>query len=207
MFTIFPYIHLPVSFRLWWPVQLWVFTFFFWGGGADSGFLKQNLTESKIKVAQSLRMSEKNRMMKLHTIWLQRKINKAQKVFANNAWPRSVYRSVHLIGAVSPYLLPAYPFQYIDNNNIKELNSSYSYVAIIFGFLLLSVQINDMRCPLASFFIFNIDCCSALECTVSPITENLIDFSSLAGLDFIGLCKADQTGVLPRQLSMCKIQL
>lgn len=112
-----------------------------------------------------------------------------------------------LIGAVSPYSLPTYPFQSLDNNNITELNSSYSYVAIIFGSHLLSVQINGKRCPLASFFIFNIDCCSALECTVSPITGNLIDFSSLAGLDWIGLCKADQTEVLPRLLSMCKIQL
>lgn len=88
-----------------------------------------------------------------------------------------------------------------------ELNSSYSYVAIISRSLLLSVQINGVRCPLASFFIFNIDCCSALECTVSPITENLIDFSSQAGLDWIGLCKADQTEVVPGLASMCKIQL
>lgn len=88
-----------------------------------------------------------------------------------------------------------------------EVNSSYSYVAIISRPLLLYVQINGVRCPLASFFIFNIDCCSALESTVSPITENLIDFSSQAGLDWIGLCKADQTEVLPRLPSKCKIQL
>lgn len=88
-----------------------------------------------------------------------------------------------------------------------ELNSLYSYVAIISRSPLLSVQINGVRWPLASFFIFNIDCCSTLECTVSPITENLIDFSSEAGLDCIGLCKADQTEVLPGLSSMCKIHL
>lgn len=85
-----------------------------------------------------------------------------------------------------------------------ELNSSYSYVAIISRFLLLSLQINGVRCPLASFFIFNIDCCSALECTVSPITGNLIDFSSQARLDWIGLCKADQSEVLTGLPPMCK---
>lgn len=88
-----------------------------------------------------------------------------------------------------------------------EFNGSRSYVAVISGSLLLSVQINGMRWPLASFFIFNIDCCSTLECTVSPITENLIDFSSQARLDWIGLCKADQTKVLPGLTSTGKIQL
>ena len=62
-----------------------------------------------------------------------------------------------------------------------ELNSSYSYVAILSRSLLLSVQINGVRWPLPSFFIFNIDCCSTLECAVSPITENLIDFSHKLG--------------------------
>lgn len=88
-----------------------------------------------------------------------------------------------------------------------ELNSLYSYVAIISRPPLLSVQINGVRWPLASFFIFNIDCCSTLECTVSPIMENLIDFSSQTGLDCIGLCKADQTEVLPGLPYMCKIHL
>lgn len=59
-----------------------------------------------------------------------------------------------LIGAVSLHALPAHPFWCWDNNNIMELDSSYSYVTVIPPFLLLSLQINEGEMPFG--FIFHL---------------------------------------------------